>query len=77
MERLGFPRAIFCPLEVPAKAVLWLSTEAEAARYNGCHFMAQEFVLQRNLYPKWDTILPMSTSWRPDAVLDWVEAKRL
>jgi NAD(P)-dependent dehydrogenase (short-subunit alcohol dehydrogenase family) len=71
MDRLGFPREIFCPLEVPAKVVRWLATDDEAAIYNGCHFMAQEFALQRNLCPPWNTILPMSKSWKPGAVLDW------
>jgi NAD(P)-dependent dehydrogenase (short-subunit alcohol dehydrogenase family) len=71
MVRLGFPREIFCPLEVPAKAVRWLATDPEAADFNGCHFMAQEFVLQRGLYPAWDTILPMSDTWHPGAELDW------
>jgi NAD(P)-dependent dehydrogenase (short-subunit alcohol dehydrogenase family) len=76
MEWLGFPREIFCPVEVPAKVVLWLATADEAADFNGTNFMAQEFALQRNLHPKWDTILPMSTSWTPGAELDWVPPTR-
>lgn len=76
MVRLGFPREIFCPTEVPAKAVLWLATDPDAAPYNGQHFMAQELVLQRNLYPRWNTILPMSDTWHPGAELDWVPAKK-
>ena len=76
MVRLGFPREIFCPIEVPAKAVLWLATDPEAAQYNGQHFMAQELVLQKGLHPRWDTILPMSTSWHPGSELDWVPAKK-
>jgi NAD(P)-dependent dehydrogenase (short-subunit alcohol dehydrogenase family) len=71
MDRLGFPREIFCPLEVPAKVVLWLATDDEAAQYNGCHFMAQEFALQRGLCRPWDGILPMSKTWKPGGVLDW------
>ncbi len=51
-ERIGYPREIFCPIEVPAKAALWLATDPEAARYNGQHFMAQEFVRQRGLWPE-------------------------
>jgi NAD(P)-dependent dehydrogenase (short-subunit alcohol dehydrogenase family) len=76
MERLGFPREIFCPIEVPAKAVLWLATDPEAAQYNGQHFMAQELVLQKGLHPRWNTILPMSETWHPGAELDWVPAKK-
>jgi len=76
MDRLGFPREIFCPTEVPAKAVLWLATDPDAAQYNGQHFMAQELVLQKNLHPRWDTILPMSDTWHPGAELDWVPAKK-
>jgi hypothetical protein len=72
MARLGFPKEIFCPLDVPARTVVWLATQDEAAKFNGTHFMAQEFVLQRNLYPRWDTIMPISTTWTPGAKLDWV-----
>jgi hypothetical protein len=38
--------------------------------------MAQELVLQKNLYPRWDTILPMSATWHPGAELDWVPGKK-
>jgi hypothetical protein len=76
MERLGFPREIFCPIAVPAKAVLWLATDPDAAQFNGQHFMAQELVLQKGLHPRWDTILPMSASWQPGTELDWVPAKK-
>jgi len=76
MDRLGFPREIFCPIEVPARAVLWLATDPEAVQYNGQHFMAQELVLQKNLYPRWDTILPMSETWHPGAELEWVPARK-
>ena len=74
-ERIGYPREIFCPIEVPAKAALWLATDPEAARYNGQHFMAQEFVRQRGLWPDWDTALPMNKSWSPTAILDWRERR--
>ncbi len=74
-ERIGYPRSIFCPIEVPAKAALWLATEPEAARYNGQHFMAQEFVRERGLWPKWETTLPMNPNWSPTAFLDWRERR--
>lgn len=72
-HRLGYPKALFCPIEVPAAAVLWLATEDEAARYNGQHFMAQEFVRQRGLHPDWDSVLPMNERWSTTAILDWRE----
>lgn len=75
-ERIGYPRSIFCPIEVPAKAALWLATDPEAARYNGQHFMAQEFVRERGLWPKWETTLPMNPNWSPTAFLDWRERRR-
>lgn len=71
--RIGYPREIFCPTPVPAKAALWLATDPEAARYNGQHFMAQEFVRQRGLHPDWETALPMNSRWSPTAILDWRE----
>jgi NAD(P)-dependent dehydrogenase (short-subunit alcohol dehydrogenase family) len=74
-ERIGYPRSIFCPIEVPAKAALWLATDPEAARYNGQHFMAQEFVRERGLWPKWETTLPMNPNWSPTAFLDWRERR--
>ena len=74
-ERIGYPREIFCPIEVPAKAALWLATDPEAPRYNGQHFMAQEFVRQRGLWPDWDTALPMNKGWSPTAILDWRERR--
>lgn len=73
--RIGYPREIFCPIEVPARAVVWLATEPEAARYNGQHFMAQEFVLQRGLHPPWPSALRMNARWSPTAILDWRERK--
>lgn len=72
-ERIGYPREIFCPIEVPARAVRWLVTDPEAARYNGQHFMAQEFVRQRGLHPDWPTTLRMNERWSPTAILDWRE----
>ncbi|MBY0399846.1 hypothetical protein K2X89_06090, partial [Myxococcota bacterium] len=72
-ERIGYPKEIFCPTAVPAKAVLWLATDPEAARYNGQHFMAQEFVRQRGLHPDWPTALRMNARWSPTAILDWRE----
>ena len=60
---------------MPAKAALWLATDPEAARYNGQHFMAQEFVRQRGLWPDWDTALPMNKGWSPTAILDWRERR--
>jgi NAD(P)-dependent dehydrogenase (short-subunit alcohol dehydrogenase family) len=72
-ERIGYPREIFCPTPVPAKAALWLATDPEAARYNGQHFMAQEFVRQRGLFPEWETALRMNARWSPTAILDWRE----
>lgn len=72
--RLGYPKSIFCPLEVPAKVALWLATDAEAAEYNGSHFMAQEFALARGLHADWGSKLPMSRTWQPGAVLDWVNS---
>ena len=75
-ERIGYPRAIFCPIEVPARAVRWLATDPEAARYNGQHFMAQEFVRQRGLFPPWETTLRMNERWSPTAILDWRERGR-
>lgn len=74
-ERIGYPREIFCPTPVPAKAALWLATEPEAARYNGQHFMAQEFVRQRGLHPEWESALPMNRRWSPTAILDWRERR--
>ncbi len=74
-ERIGYPRAIFCPTPVPAMAALWLATDPEAARYNGQHFMAQEFVRQRGLHPDWESALPMNRSWSPTAILDWRERR--
>ncbi len=75
-HRLGYPKELFCPIEVPAMAVLWLATEDEAARYNGQHFMAQEFVRQRELWPDWDSVLPTNERWSPTAILDWREPGR-
>ncbi len=72
-HRLGYPKELFCPIEVPAMAALWLATEDEAARFNGQHFMAQEFVRQRELWPAWESVLPMNRGWSPTAVLDWRE----
>ena len=74
-HRLGYPEKLFCPIEVPAMAALWLATEAEAADYNGQHFMAQEFVRQRRLWPDWESILPMNERWSPTAILDWRERR--
>jgi len=74
--RLGYPKEIFCPIEVPAKATRWLATEAEAAEYNGQHFMAQEFVRERGLFGGWEPTLRMNPSWSPTAVLDWREPRR-
>lgn len=75
-HRLGYPREIFCPIEVPAKATYWLATEDEAADYNGQHFMAQEFVRSRGLSEEWETALPMNANWSPTAILDWREPRR-
>jgi len=75
-HRLGYPREIFCPIEVPAAAVAWLATEAKAAQYNGAHFMAQEFVRERKLQPLWETALPMNKRWSPTAILDWREPRK-
>ncbi len=72
-HRLGYPAALFCPIEVPAVATRWLATEGEAARYNGQHFMAQEFVRARGLHPELESVLPMSRRWSPTAILDWRE----
>ena len=72
-DRLGFPKSIFCPVEVPARVAVWLGTEKEAEKYNGSHFMAQEFALQRALHEDWGSGLPMSKTWKPGRVLDWVE----
>ena len=72
--RIG-DREIFCPIEVPAKAALWLATDPEAARYNGQHFMAQDFVRERGLWPDWEAALPMNKHWSPTAILDWRERK--
>ena len=52
------------------------ATDPEAARYNGQHFMAQEFVRQRGLWPEWETTLPMNPNWSPTAILDWREWRR-
>ena len=75
-HRLGYPKALFCPIEVPALATLWLATEGEASRYNGQHFMAQEFVRLRGLTDAWDSVLPMNERWSPTAILDWREPGR-
>jgi NAD(P)-dependent dehydrogenase (short-subunit alcohol dehydrogenase family) len=75
-QRLGYPREIFCPIEVPAKVVLWLATDDEAKHYNGQHFMAQEWARTRGLHPLWDTLLPMNDNWSPTAILDWREPRR-
>ena len=72
-HRLGYPKELFCPIEVPAMAALWLATEDEAAQFNGQHFMAQELVRQRELWPAWESVLPMNRGWSPTAVLDWRE----
>ena len=74
-HRLGYPKELFCPVEVPAMAALWLATENEAAQYNGQHFMAQEFVRSRNLFPDWESVLPMNKNWSPTAILDWRESR--
>ena len=75
-DRLGYPKALFCPVEVPAMAALWLATDDEAAGYNGQHFMAQEFVRQRGLWEDWESVLPMNRGWSPTAILDWREPRR-
>lgn len=75
-HRLGYPKSLFCPVEVPARAALWLATESEAAQYNGQHFMAQEFVRQRGLCEDWESVLPMNERWSPTAILDWREPRR-
>ena len=75
-HRLGYPRSLFCPVEVPARACLWLATEEEARRYNGQHFMAQEFVRARGLCEPWESSLPMNARWSPTAILDWREPGR-
>jgi len=72
-HRLGYPASLFCPVEVPAIAALWLATNEEAKQYNGQHFMAQEFVRERELAPAWESILPMNKRWSPTAILDWRE----
>lgn len=72
-HRLGYPRELFCPIEVPARACLWLATDEEARGYNGQHFMAQEFVRERGLSERWETVLPMNRRWSPTAILDWRE----
>lgn len=74
-HRLGYPKSLFCPVEVPARAALWLATDEEAARYNGQHFMAQEFVRQRGLSEDWESVLPMNRRWSPTAILDWREPR--
>ncbi len=74
-DRLGYPKELFCPVEVPALAALWLATQDEAARYNGQHFMAQEFVRQRGLAEEWESVLPMNKGWSPTAILDWREPR--
>lgn len=75
-HRLGYPKELFCPVEVPAMAALWLATEEEATAFNGQHFMAQEFVRQRELWPNWESVLPMNAGWSPTAILDWREPGR-
>ena len=74
-DRIGYPKEIFCPLEVPALVALWLATDPEAAAYNGQHFMAQEFARARDLVPAWDSALPMNRNWSPTALLDWREPR--
>lgn len=75
-ERIGYPKEIFCPLEVPAMAALWLATEPEAQAFNGQHFMAQEFVREKALWPVWESALPPNRNWSPTAILDWREPRR-
>ncbi|MFK7895302.1 MAG: SDR family NAD(P)-dependent oxidoreductase [Myxococcota bacterium] len=72
-HRLGYPASLFCPVEVPALAALWLATDEEAKGFNGQHFMAQEFVRARGLAAEWESILPMNRGWSPTAILDWRE----
>lgn len=74
-HRLGYPKELFCPVEVPAMATLWLATNDEAAQFNGQHFMAQEFVRSRKLWPEWESVLPMNRNWSPTAILDWREPR--
>lgn len=74
-HRLGYPKELFCPVEVPALAALWLATQGEATQYNGQHFMAQEFVRARGLVESWDSVLPMNRNWSPTAILDWREPR--
>jgi hypothetical protein len=56
-------------------AALWLATDEEAKQYNGQHFMAQEFVRERELFPDWESILPMNKHWSTTAILDWREPR--
>ena len=74
-HRLGYPASLFCPVEVPAMAALWLATEEEAKQFNGQHFMAQEFVRERGLHAEWESILPMNQGWSTTAILDWREPR--
>ena len=74
-HRLGYPREIFCPVEVPARVVRWLATDPEARQYNGQHFMAQEWARERGLHALWETLLPMNENWSPTAILDWREPR--
>jgi NAD(P)-dependent dehydrogenase (short-subunit alcohol dehydrogenase family) len=74
-HRLGYPKELFCPVEVPAMAALWLATDDEARDYNGQHFMAQEFVRERGLWEEWESVLPMNKRWSPTAILDWREPR--
>lgn len=70
-EKINYPLEIFCPIDIPAKVALWLATEDEAELYNGTHFMAQEFALQRNL-AQWKVGAVISDKWRPGYQLDWM-----
>jgi NAD(P)-dependent dehydrogenase (short-subunit alcohol dehydrogenase family) len=74
-HRLGYPKELFCPVEVPALAALWLATDDEAKAFNGQHFMAQEFVRMRELSEPWKSVLPMNQNWSPTAILDWREPR--
>ena len=52
------------------------AAEAAAPERTDLAGVAQELVLQKNLSPRWDTILPMSETWHPGAELEWVPAKK-
>jgi hypothetical protein len=65
MAKFGIAN-VGAPMEVVAKVVGWLTTDPEAAAYNGKNIEAQYFCAEHSLLAGWEGPTPMDNNIRYD-----------